>query len=85
MCVCVVCVFCFVIAARKVARGICCGKVSRKTRREIKRSERDDADGARIARKNVNLVSHTHNFSRALPEVTLTCAGMGELEPRTVN
>jgi hypothetical protein len=34
---------------------------------------------------NVNLVSYTHNFSRALPEVTLTFARMGELEPRTVN
>lgn len=34
---------------------------------------------------NVNLVSYTHNFSRALLEVTLTFARTKELEPRTVN
>lgn len=43
------------------------------------------APTGREMRENVNPVTYTHNFSRALLEVTLTFVRMGELEPRTVN
>jgi len=39
----------------------------------------------RKTRKDVNLVSYTHNFSRVLPQVTLTSARTAEaLEPRLI-